>query len=69
MKLCKDCKHCNATGSTPLAWTCKRPSRSHLVTGSPLELGNRCVYERETSFIDSILFGGCGKEGKFWEAK
>ena len=78
-KLCKDCRWCNydeghddglefAKCNAPQ--NMKSPS-GDLVSGSPTESWRwtYCSTHREEPFFLDIIMRGCGKRGRWWQAK
>lgn len=64
IKLCKDCKHCK--GSPPFE-SCEHSKATNLIDGQAIYLS--CRTARDSDWIESRLFGHCGQEARWWEAK
>ena len=66
MKLCKDCKHYNESGR------CDHPKnfKPSLITGEKERIGFKYAdRQRKQSWLDALVFGGCGKRGRRFEPK
>lgn len=64
MKLCEDCKH---HGRGADCW--RGAKATNPISGKPEPNEANCYAQRESGWTYSMLFGWCGREGRFWEPK
>lgn len=73
MKLCKDCKHCEAKKTIyaeRVQYKCKTTARANLVDGaSEWEEMKWCSVNRIGGRVMALFMGSCGEHGRFWEDK
>ena len=66
MKLCRDCKHCATASNAPEFWKCFAPANK---TGTSVVDGNPMFRARFCDQARADIFGHCGPDGNWFEAK
>jgi hypothetical protein len=71
MKLCKDCKHCEAGQTSDFTKCFKNTEkRINLISGEALKsMVMYCHTHRGAGWLDARLHNLCGKEGRWYEPK
>lgn len=70
-KLCIDCIHCRVEEIGSFTFhKCVRNDGINLATGQPEKARYEyCDDERTDGWLSALIFGTCGKRGRFWEPK
>lgn len=69
VKLCINCHHCDAF--VPILPRCRCPQNDagDVVTGEYTARWNMCDTHRTVGWLESRVFGLCGKEGRWFQGK
>ena len=72
-KICSNCKWCKKQGPSYLFYECKHPKNKmaiNIVDGTKVAYKlTYCESQRSECLLLSIIFGECGKSGRWFEEK
>lgn len=74
-KLCKECEwSCNFSlnSESEIAYCCNHPkniNKESRVTGEKMQKEDMCITHRSICWLSSVLFGYCGKSGRWFEPR
>jgi len=74
MKLCKNCKHASTENASPGYWKCfalqnLKNTKYYGVDKEEKIRWPYCSMHREDSWLDSLIYGTCGRRGRWYEEK